>query len=201
MKESMFQKCAKRFILKILSWVYRVEVRGEEFFPTEGQGVLLVCNHVSYVDAIILQMASPRAIRFLSFAEFFKQPVLGSLLRVFRAIPISSTHAKDAVVKAAEALQEGEMVCIFPEGKLTLTGELQEFQKGFELIARRAHVPVMPVHLGSLWDSIFSHQGGRVFLKWPKRLPFPVQVRFGKCLKTEEATAKHVRQIMLELAQ
>ncbi|NJK92791.1 MAG: hypothetical protein HC904_13800 [Blastochloris sp.] len=82
-----------------------------------------------------------------------------------------------------------------------MSGELQEFQKGFELIARRAEAPVLPVYLGSLWESIFSYQGGRAFWKWPKRIPFPVQVRFGEVLDPAEADVERVRKDMLSLEQ
>jgi acyl-[acyl-carrier-protein]-phospholipid O-acyltransferase / long-chain-fatty-acid--[acyl-carrier-protein] ligase len=201
MSKGGWRKKLQDLFLKILSLIYRVQVRGVEDFPEEGQGVLLVSNHVSYVDVIVLQMACPRMIRFLSFAEFFKRPLLGSILRWFQAIPISPRQAKDAVIKAAEALQQGDVICIFPEGQLTLTGDLQEFQKGFELIARRAQVPVLPVHLGSLWDSLFSHQGGRSLWKGPRHFPFDVQVTFGKPLPFMEANAVRVRQEVIELGK
>ncbi|NJK92790.1 MAG: hypothetical protein HC904_13795 [Blastochloris sp.] len=108
----------RKMMLRLLGLIYRVEVCGLESLPEEG-GVLMLSNHVSYVDAIILQMATPRTIRFLSYEGFFKVPLLGTVLRAFRVIPISPRHAKEAVVKAAEALKRGEVVCIFPEGKLT----------------------------------------------------------------------------------
>jgi acyl-[acyl-carrier-protein]-phospholipid O-acyltransferase / long-chain-fatty-acid--[acyl-carrier-protein] ligase len=191
----------QRFGLKLLQMIYRVEVSGVEALPFNQQGVLLVCNHVSYVDAIILQMASPRRIRFLTFEEFYRTPFLGWILRYFRTIPVSSRRAKDALVKAAAALQSGEVVCIFPEGQLTQSGDLQELQRGFELIAARAKVPVLPVYLGSLWDSIFSYQGGYAFWKWPRRLPFPVQVCFGQAIPHEQADVERVRRDLLELRE
>jgi acyl-[acyl-carrier-protein]-phospholipid O-acyltransferase/long-chain-fatty-acid--[acyl-carrier-protein] ligase len=201
MQYTGWKKRIRDLLLGCLSRLYRVSVQGGEVMPPQGTGVLLVCNHVSYVDAIVLQIASPRTIRFLSFDEFFRVPLLGLFLRLFKAIPISSRHAKDAVVKAAEALRQGEVVCIFPEGKLTQSGELQEFQKGFELIARKAQVPVLPVYLGSLWDSIFSYQGGHPFWKWPRHVPFHTQVRFGGLIPFAEADTERVRREVLGLGK
>mgnify|MGYP000024965610 CR=1 FL=1 len=199
MDNSGWKKKVRDVLLKGLTRIYTVRVNGGEALPSEGYGVLLVCNHVSYVDAIILQISCPRTIRFLSFEEFFKWPLLGAVLKLFKAIPISSRHAKDAVVKASEVLRQGDVVCIFPEGKLTKSGELQEFQKGFELIARRARVPVLPVHLGSLWDSIFSYQGGHAFWKWPRRIPFPVQVTYGGLIPFGDASTERVHREVLAL--
>lgn len=191
----------RSLILKMLTLLYRVETLGAERIPASGTGVLMVCNHVSYVDALILQMASHRTIRFLSFDAFFSVPVLGSLLRLFRAIPISPHHAKDAIVKSVAALKEGELVCIFPEGQLTRTGHIEEFQKGFELIVRKAQVSVLPVHLDSLWHSIFSYQGGYAFWKWPQRIPFPVKVTFGVLVPFSEVKAEDVRKKIIQLEQ
>lgn len=186
--------------LSLFSLFYRVKVCGEEKLPKSG-GALLVCNHVSYVDAIILQLGSPRVVRFISYEEFFKVPVLGFFLRLFKTIPISEKHAKDAIRIAAERLAQGEIVCIFPEGELTRTGKTHGFKKGFELIARRAGVPVVPVHLDSLWGSIFSFSGGKYFLKRPLQIPWSATVSFGEPVDPEKATAIGMRQAVMDLGQ
>lgn len=180
--------------------VYRLRVEGEARMPKAG-GVLLVCNHVSYIDTIILQLASPRPIRFMAFEAFFHVPVLAQVLKAFKTIPVSPTRAKDAITKAAAALREGEVVCIFPEGELTRTGNLTAFRKGFELIARKAGTPVLPVHLDSLWGSIFSFEGDRYFTKLPRRLPYPVGVSFGEPIPAEAATAAAARRQILDLGE
>lgn len=179
--------------------VYRVTTRNPERIPAGG--ALLVCNHVSYVDAIILQLACPRPVLFLAFEEFFRYPVLGTILRIFRTIPISSRRSKEALQTAAAHLREGELVCIFPEGELTRTGKIMGFKRGFELIARQAACPVVPVHLDSLWGSIFSFSGGRYFRKWPLRLPYHATVSFGTPLPHDQATAPIVRQAILDLSE
>jgi acyl-[acyl-carrier-protein]-phospholipid O-acyltransferase/long-chain-fatty-acid--[acyl-carrier-protein] ligase len=180
--------------------VYRLRVEGESRMPKAG-GVLLVCNHVSYIDTIILQLASPRPIRFVAYEAFFHVPVLAQVLKAFKTIPVSPTRAKDAITGAAAALREGEVVCIFPEGELTRTGNLTAFRKGFELIARKAGTPVLPVHLDSLWGSIFSFEGDRYFTKLPRRLPYPVAVSFGEPIPAEAATAEAVRRQILDLGE
>lgn len=191
--DSMF-----RLLLMLVSGIfYRVRGEGLENLPKGG--ALLVCNHVSYVDAIILQLSSPRPIRFLSYEGFFKVPVMGTMLRIMKTIPISSTHAKDAIRETAQRIEEGELVCIFPEGRLTRTGKLLGFRKGFELMARKANAPVVPVYLDSLWGSIFSFEGNRYFFKIPRSLPYKVTVRYGKAMDCKKADSLTVRQSIMDL--
>ncbi len=178
--------------------LYRVRTIGAERMPAAG-GVLLVANHVSYVDALILSLASPRPVRFLSHEGFFRRPVLGFLLRAVGAIPVSNRRSKDAIRTAVAHLKAGEAVCIFPEGQLTRTGSLLELKRGYELIARQAGCPVLPVVMDGLWGSIFSFEGGRYFTKWPARLPRPIRVAFGECLAPDAADPSALRQAMSEL--
>lgn len=187
----------RRFSLALARLAYRAEAHFEEKLP-EG-GVLLVPNHVSYVDVIVLQLACPRPIRFLAYEGFFHHRLLGFALRLFKTIPVSPKRGKDAIKRASEALKAGEVVCIFPEGQLTRTGELNELKQGFELIARLARVPVVPVYLDSLWGSIFSFEGGRYFLKWPKKFPYQAAVFFGRAMGWEEANTLLLRRRLLDL--
>ncbi len=177
---------------------YRVRVNGGENLPATG-GALLVCNHLSYVDTIILSLASPRPIRFLSYAGFFQTPLLGPVLRIFGAIPVSTTQAREAIRTAAEHVRAGELVCIFPEGQLTRTGCLLELKGGFELIARRANAPVIVAHLDGLWGSIFSYAGGRYFFKCPQGWVRRTTVSFAKPLAPAEASVGLVREGLLAL--
>ncbi|CAN5510006.1 acyl-[ACP]--phospholipid O-acyltransferase [soil metagenome] len=179
---------------------YTVTAIGAKNIPAKG-GALMVCNHVTYIDTIILSLASPRPIRFLGYDEFFEMPVLGDILRIFGAIPVSSKKAKEAIVVAARHVSEGELVCIFPEGQLTRTGCLMELKSGFELIARRAKAPVIVAHMDGLWGSIFSFEGGRYFTKWPQSLKRKTIVSFAPLLTTREATAPRVREIILALGE
>ena len=179
---------------------YRVRIVGAGNLPTEG-GALLVSNHVSYVDAVLLGVACRRPIHFLAFDAFFKVPVLGSILRLAGAIPISQQRPKEAIARAVALLKEGRIVCIFPEGELTRTGEVMGFKRGFELLARKASVPVVPVHLDSLWGSIFSFSGGRYFWKRPPALPRPITISFGTPLPGETIRAEEARRSILELGE
>lgn len=160
---------------------YRVTALYPERIPKAGEqgGALLVANHVSYVDAIVLSIASPRPIRFLAYSSFFKGPLLGPLLRAFGAIPVDEKKAKDAIRAAAEAIKSGELVCIFPEGQLTRTGALMGLRHGYELIARLAICPIIPVITDGLWSSLFSYEREAYFFKRPKTLRVPVRVAFG----------------------
>ncbi|HEX4085196.1 MAG TPA: AMP-binding protein [Chthoniobacteraceae bacterium] len=179
--------------------IYRVQAYGAEKLP--GEGFLLVPNHITWIDAIVLQIACPHPVRFMVYEEIYKLPALNWVFRIFNAIPISSRHAKDAIRAAVERLKEGEIVCIFPEGELTRSGTLLKLQRGFELIAKQANVPVVPVWMDQLWGSVFSFHGGKYFRKIPRRIPYPVTVSFGEPIAPAEATVALVRERMLILGE
>ncbi|MEI7958815.1 MAG: AMP-binding protein [Verrucomicrobiota bacterium] len=188
-----------QFVELLTRTVYRLHLTGTENLP-EG-GCLLLPNHVSWVDAILLQAACPRPIRFLVYEPIYRNVVLNPLFRLLRAIPITARKAKDALREASALIRAGEIVCIFPEGELSRTGMLLRLRRGYELIAHAAECPVVPVWLDQLWGSIFSFQGGRFFKKLPKRFPYPVTVLFGKPLPHDHADISIVRQRMLELGE
>ncbi|WP_457389905.1 MFS transporter [Roseateles sp. P5_E1] len=155
--------------------VYRFRVVNDERIPTTGPAVL-VCNHVSFVDAVLLMAASPRPIRFLMDAQIFRIPVLGWMFKLAKAIPIAPQKTDPATYEAAFAaaravLADGEMVCIFPEGGITRDGELQPFKGGvMKLIEGMPEVPVIPMALGNLWGSYFSRvEGGKAMVKPMRR--------------------------------
>jgi len=188
-----------RFGKMIARAVYRVTVHGADNLP-EG-GFLLLPNHVTWVDAIVLQLACPRAIRFVVYESIYNQPLLNPLFRLLEAIPISPRHSRDALREAVERIQAGEVVCVFPEGELSRSGILLRLKRGFELVARSAQAPVVPVWLDQLWGSIFSFYGGRYFRKIPRHVPYPVTVAFGAPLKPEEAVVETLREKLLELGE
>jgi len=158
------------YLLRFMAWilthvVYRFKVRGRQHIPAEGPAVL-ICNHVSFVDAILLLVASPRPIRFLMDHQIFRVPLLSGLFRRGKAIPIAPYREDPAAYDlafelAARMLREGELLMIFPEGGLTPDGQLQPFKSGVSKIIRQAHqdgldVPVIPMALSNLWGSFFS---------------------------------------------
>lgn len=179
--------------------VYRVSVYGLSNLPQEG--FLLLPNHVTWVDAIILQLACPRPIRFVLHDSIYKNRLLNPLFRLLGVIPISATRAKEGVRLATECIQRGEIVCIFPEGELSRTGTLLRLKRGYELIANAANAQVVPVWLDQLWGSIFSFYGGTYFKKLPRKWPYPVAVAFGAPLPAEKANIHAVRQELLELGE
>lgn len=185
--------------LTIARCIYRVTVTGLECLPAGG--FLLLPNHISWVDAVVLQLVSPRPIRYIIDESIYRNRLLGAVFRSAQCIPISARRAKDAVRDAAARIQAGEIVCLFPEGELTRSGTLLRLQRGYELIARHANVPVVPVWLDQLWGSIFSFQGGRFFTKWPQRIPYRVSVQFGEALSPEEADIATVREQLLKLGE
>lgn len=181
------------------SIVYRVKIFWPDRLP-EG-GCLLLPNHLTWVDAIVLQLACPRPIRFLVFEDIFKARGLNTIFRAIGALPISPRHARDSMRAAAEAIKAGELVCIFPEGELSRTGMLLRLNRGYELIARAADAPVVPVWLDGLWGSIFSFKGRKFFFKWPEHFPYPVTVAYGEPIPAKEADVALVRARFLDLGE
>lgn len=158
------------FLMRFLCWLlihtfYRLEKKGLENIPEEGPAVL-VCNHVSFVDPLVILAASPRPIRFVMDHHIFKTPVVSFVFRTGKAIPIASAKEDEALLNAAydrvaEALAAGELVAIFPEGRITDTGDLYPFKGGIKRIIERTPVPVVPLALKGLFGSFFSRHGGR----------------------------------------
>jgi acyl-[acyl-carrier-protein]-phospholipid O-acyltransferase/long-chain-fatty-acid--[acyl-carrier-protein] ligase len=179
---------------------YRVTPVSLDSLPATG-GVLLLPNHISYVDAVILQLACPRPIRFLVYEQIYHARFLHWGLRLLGAIPISPKIARTAIETAVNALARGEVVCLFPEGALTRTATLQKLNRGYELIARKARVPVLPVWLENVWGSIFSYYGGQFFWKFPRVVPLHVWIYFGKTLSAPEATPEAVRQSLYDMSE
>jgi len=161
-----------RFVAFVLTrLVYRFRIVHDERIPTSGPAVL-VCNHVSFVDAVLLMAASPRPVRFLMDAQIFRIPVLGWMFRLAKAIPVAPQKTDPATYEAAftaarAVLADGELVCLFPEGGITRDGTLQPFKGGvMKLIEGMPEVPVIPMALGNLWGSYFSRvEGGQAMVK------------------------------------
>jgi acyl-[acyl-carrier-protein]-phospholipid O-acyltransferase/long-chain-fatty-acid--[acyl-carrier-protein] ligase len=183
----------------LLRCFYRVTALGINNLPPGG--FLLLPNHITWVDAIVLQLACPRPIRYIIDQEFYHKPILHPFLRLLRCIPIDTRYSRRAVGVAAERISEGEIVCLFPEGQLERAGTLLRLRRGYEVIARHANAAVVPVWLDQLWGSIFSFQGGRFFTKLPKRIPYHVTIAFGKPLNPGDADIAIVREELLKLGE
>ena len=196
---SLGERALYLFALTIARCIYRVTAKGRERLPAGG--FLLLPNHISWVDTIVLQLVTPRPIRYIIDDAIYRNRVLNPIFRLAQCIPISTRRAKEGVREAAERIQAGEIVCLFPEGELTRSGTLLRLKRGYELIARHADAPVVPVWLDQLWGSIFSYEGGRFFTKWPQRIPYDVIVAFGEPLAANDATIATVREELLKLGE
>ncbi|HVS39514.1 MAG TPA: 1-acyl-sn-glycerol-3-phosphate acyltransferase, partial [Gemmataceae bacterium] len=192
----------RAFLWTIAHSIYWVRVIGRRNVPSRG-AALLVCNHVSYVDWLLLMATQRRFIRFVVWAGWTKKWGLRHLLRWAGCIPIDGASGPRAIVKslraASDALARGEMVCIFGEGGITRTGFLLPFHRGLEQIVKRSPAPIIPVCLDNVWGSVFSFSLGRFFWKWPQKLLYPVHIAFGKPLPAT-ATAMEVRQAIQKLS-
>ena len=178
---------------------YRVTSFGFENLPPGG--FLLLPNHISWIDAIVLQLACPRPIRYIIDQEYYHKLILHPFLRVLGCIPINTRHSHPAVHAATEKIAAGEIVCLFPEGRLERTATLLRLRRGYELIARHANAQVVPVWLDQLWGSIFSFRGGKFFTKLPKHIRYPVTIAFGKPLEARTADTATVREELLKLGE
>ena len=177
--------------------LYKVRVRGRENIPPGG--ALIVCNHLSYVDAMVLQIASPRPVRFVAFAGFARSPTLRFLFRATGVIPVAPNKPTKGIRLAVEALQRGELVCVFPEGAISRTGQLMELKRGFGIMATMARVPVVPAIIDGLWGSVFSFAGNKYLWKSPRTMPTHVGVLFGALIPAHLANPTATRRAMLDL--
>ncbi|WP_298450337.1 MFS transporter [uncultured Marinobacter sp.] len=190
---------ALRFIVWILSHtIYRVRHEGLRQIPEEGP-VLLVCNHVTYMDALVIAGAVRRPVRFVMDHQIFKMPILGALFRLAKTIPIGPKAKVPEIYDAAfdridEELDAGNVVCIFPEGRLTSDGEVGTFKNGVKIILQRRPVPVVPMALRGLWGSFFSHCGGPALSHLPKRFWSRIELVAGEPVSAEKANAEMLEQ-------
>ncbi len=193
-------------LLRLLLWIathtlYRIHLQGRENVPAKG-GALLVPNHVSMVDAVLLIASIDRPIRFLMFKGSYDHPLVKPFAKIMGVIPISSQLRPREMIQslrtATQALKDGEVVCIFPEGQMTRIGQMLPFRRGMERIVKGVDVPIIPVNLGGVWGSIFSFERGRFLWKLPRRIPYPVTVTFGKPMPATTG-AQEVRQAVQEL--
>jgi 1-acyl-sn-glycerol-3-phosphate acyltransferase len=195
------------FLLRFLDWllvhsIFRLQVRGAAHLPEEGPA-LLVCNHQSFADALVIAAACPRPIRFVMYHAIYDLPVLNFVFRSMKAIPIAGAKEDPALLERAfdaveQALREGELVCIFPEGGLTRDGSIGPFRPGVMKILERAPVPVVPMALGGLWKSVFARNRA---ISVPFARLFPtVRLNVGPALGPAGVTPEGLREQVLALA-
>ncbi|MCG2712407.1 MAG: MFS transporter, partial [Candidatus Omnitrophica bacterium] len=179
--------------VRLVNWIvthtfYRLKVEGAENVPSEG-GALLVCNHVSYIDAVIALASLSRPVRFIMYRKIYNIPFIHQVSKVMKVIPVDYQDGPKAILRslkeARAAIEQGDLVCIFPEGGLTRTGNMLAFSRGFEKIMQGAGAPIIPMYLDNIWGSIFSFQDGKYFWKLPRKTPYPLTVVFGKAMPAE----------------
>lgn len=193
------------FLLRFLDWllvhsIYRLRITGIEHIPEKGPA-LLVCNHQSLADALVVSAACRRPIRFLMYYTIFNIPGLNFIFRSMKAIPVAPAKLAPELLEKAydeveQAFADGQLVCIFPEGQLTRDGEVGEFRSGVNRILERTPVPVIPMSLSGLWQSIFSRNRSRKhFVKL-----FPtVYLNVGKALDPSDVGPQHLRDTVIQL--
>ena len=196
------------FLMRFLVWIlvsilYRVRPSGLENIPVKGPAVL-VCNHVSFVDALLVGGSIRRPIRFVMYYKIFQIPLLRFIFKTAKAIPIASAKEnvdllKNAFEQIDEELAAGHVVCIFPEGGITRDGEIQRFRSGIERIIERRPVPVIPIALCGIWGSWFSRQSGGGLRKIPGRLWAKVTVRIGEAVAGKDVTAEGMELLVRTL--
>ncbi|TGA72647.1 MFS transporter [Aliivibrio fischeri] len=194
------------FIIRFVLWVlthtgYRVSHQHLHHIPDEG-GALLVCNHITYMDAFIISGACPRPIRFVMEEEYAELPLIKYFFKLTKVIPINATKSSSirrAFMEVENALTNGEIVLIFPEGVLTRDGEIGAFLRGMDIILKRSPVPVIPMALRGLWGSFFSRHGGKAILKRPSRCWSKVEVVAGEPVLPQDATSKLMREKVAQL--
>jgi 1-acyl-sn-glycerol-3-phosphate acyltransferase len=199
------------FLMRFLIWllvhtVYRLEKSGLENIPDSGPAVL-VCNHVSFVDGLVIAAACPRPVRFVMDHQIFRVPVLSFVFRTGRAIPIAPAREdaqalERAYDEIAEALEAGDVVCIFPEGKITYDGELSPFRPGIKRIIERTPVPVVPLALRGLWGSFFSRRGAPAMTQWSriaKRFYSRITLVVAPPVQAKDVTPEELQAIVLRL--
>ncbi len=197
------------FLLRFLAWllvhtVYRLEKAGLDRIPESGPAVI-VCNHVSFVDPLVIMAACPRPVRFVMDHRIFRTPVMSFVFRESRAIPIAAAKEDAALMERAfveidKALADGELIGIFPEGRITDTGDINPFRPGISRILASSPVPVVPLALRGLWDSFFSRKGGPAMTNPWRLRPFrKIALVAGDAVAPAEATPEQLQRIVLAL--
>jgi len=192
-----------RFVLVTFAKsMYRITLSGVENVPVEGPA-LLVSNHVSWADPLLIGATQQRRIRFLTGRAVYDRKALKPILRLMKSIPISPRDPPREIVaalrEARASLDEGNLVCIFAEGAMTRNGNLRAFRPGLERIIRGSNHPVIPVHIGGGWGSIFSYYRGRLLSSLPRQVRYPVHMSFGEPLPASSSVGE-IRQAVLELS-
>jgi acyl-[acyl-carrier-protein]-phospholipid O-acyltransferase/long-chain-fatty-acid--[acyl-carrier-protein] ligase len=186
----------------LVRFIYRPKVVGAGNVPTDG-GALLICNHVSYADAPLIDAACPRPVRFVMDRNFYDIPWLKPICKLGRTIPILAKDPPKKIAasirQARNAIKAGDVVCVFAEGYMTRNGNMLSFKAGFQRIVRGTKAPIIPAYIGGMWGSILSYYHGRPFATLPKKFANPVSVHFDQALPNS-ASAEQVKLQVQQLS-
>jgi 1-acyl-sn-glycerol-3-phosphate acyltransferase len=196
------------FLMRFVVWIivnvlYRIKTTGRENIPNKGPAVI-VCNHISFVDALVLGGSIRRPVRFVMYYKIFQNPLLNFLFRTAKAIPIAGSSEDESILHQAfesidQELAQGNIVCIFPEGAITRDGNIDTFRGGIEKITARRPVPVIPVGLSGLWGSWFSLKKSGALRRIPGRLFARVDIRIGKPVPADQVSAEGLQMLVRTL--
>lgn len=186
-------KYLPEMFFRCLNWIlvhtfYKVNIKGLENLPKK-EGALLICNHVSYVDAQLILAATDRSVRYLMYRPIYENKIINYFAKAMRAVPVEAGGDKQKNIEslklASKAIDDNHLVCIFAEGQISRDGELNPFKRGLEIImdGTETDKKIIPVAIKQLYGSIFSFEGGKFFFKKPKKVPYPVEVIFGNPLE------------------
>lgn len=182
--------------------VYRIRVSGSRNIPQRG-AALLIPNHVSWADALILIAVCRRRIRFVMERSIYDTPFFNRIFRFKGVIPVSASDDKkqllEFVRRSRQVIEDGDLLCIFAEGSITRDGQVQEFMAGFERVVKGRDCPIIPVYLDGLWGSILSYAHGRLLSKFPSFFRRTVSVLIGEAMPAE-SSAKELRQAVMALS-
>ncbi|MES2764476.1 MAG: acyl-[ACP]--phospholipid O-acyltransferase [Bacteroidota bacterium] len=193
------QSFLRYFITTLISQKYKLSVIGMKNIPSAG-GVLLLGNHVSYLDWAMLQIACPRSIRFVMARQYYKKWYFKKFLDLFGVIPISTSGSHEALKTIGEYLKSGEVVALFPEGRISRNGQLTTFQRGFEIVAKGSDAVIVPFYLHGLWGSMFSFATKKYKKSSASKLTRDITISFGAPMK-KTSTAADVKQQVVQLSQ
>jgi acyl-[acyl-carrier-protein]-phospholipid O-acyltransferase/long-chain-fatty-acid--[acyl-carrier-protein] ligase len=193
----------RAFLVALVKFCYRLKIIDAENIPAGG-GLLFVSNHSAWSDALVLTAAQHRHIRFIMDKDFFNVPLLKPLCRIMNVIPVSEKDTPELIARslrtARDAVNNGQAVCIFAEGSMTRTGDLQPFRRGLRLIIEKSNCAVVPVYIGGTWGSIFSYFGGKPLTKFPKKFLRKVRIYFGNPMPPT-SSVKEIQEKVEELSR
>ena len=198
------------FLMRLIVWflistIYRVKPKGMENIPHDG-AALLACNHVSFIDPLILGGFIRRPVRFIMYYKIFNVPILKWVFKAAKAIPVAGYKEdpemfEQAFISVKQALEDGDLVCIFPEGRLSADGEIGEFKAGIERIIAETPVDVVPMALNNLWGSLFSRKDKNILDRRPRKLFAKIDLNIGKAIAAENVDRQKLYEIVSELKQ